>query len=176
MWVAVVGPSGAGKDTLLGAARAALGGDARFHFAGRVISRPEGVGEEAHEELSPAGFAVADLAVVWQAHGLHYGIRRAETRLAPVTVMSLSRGVLAEVAARAPLTVIEVTAPPEVLAARLAARGREGPAEIAARLAREVPLPVGLAQLRVVNDGPVQQGAARLLAALEGCVPAGNPR
>ncbi len=112
----------------------------------------------------------------WHAHGLHYGIRRAETLRAPVTVMSLSRAVLQQVAARAPLTVIEVTAPPEALAARLAARGREGAAEIAARLAREVPLPDGLARLRVVNDGTVKQGAERLLAALETCVPAGNPR
>jgi ribose 1,5-bisphosphokinase len=176
MWVAVVGPSGAGKDTLLGAAQVALAGDPRFHFARRVISRPEGVGEEAHEGLPPEGFAAADLAVSWQAHGLHYGIRRAETQRAPVTVMSLSRAVLAEVAARAPLTVIEVTAPPAVLAARLAARGREGAAEIAARLAREVPLPEGLERLRVVNDGTVEQGRARLLAALEGCVPAGIGR
>jgi phosphonate metabolism protein PhnN/1,5-bisphosphokinase (PRPP-forming) len=176
MWVAVVGPSGAGKDTLLGAVQASLTGDARFHFARRVISRPEGVGEEGHEAMPPEGFATADLVVSWHAHGLHYGIRRAETLRAPVTVMSLSRAVLEEVAARASLTVIEVTAPPEALAARLAARGREGAAEIAARLAREVPLPAGLARLRVVNDGTVKQGAERLLAALETCVPAGNPR
>ncbi len=176
MWVAVVGPSGAGKDTLLGAVRLALEGDGRFHFARRVISRPEGVGEEAHEAMPAEGFATTDLVVAWQAHGLHYGIRRCETQRAPVTVMSLSRAVLAEVASRTPLTVIEVTAPPGLLAARLAARGREGGAEIAARLAREIPLPPGLARLRVVNDGTVKQGAARLLAALEACVPTGNPR
>ncbi|HEV7457704.1 MAG TPA: phosphonate metabolism protein/1,5-bisphosphokinase (PRPP-forming) PhnN [Roseococcus sp.] len=173
MWVAVVGPSGAGKDTLLAAARAALAGDARFHFARRVISRPEGLGEEGHEALDAAGFATADLAVRWRAHGLHYGIRSEETRRAPVTVMSLSRAVLEEVASRAPLTVIEVTAPPAALAARLAARGREGEAEIAARLAREVPLPEGLRVVRVANDGSVKQGAETLLAALETCVPAG---
>lgn len=176
MWVAVVGPSGAGKDTLLGEARAALAGDPRFHFAQRVISRPEGLGAEAHEALPAEGFASADLAITWSAHGLHYGIRRTETARAPVTVMSLSRGILAEVSARTPLTVIEVTAPPEALAARLAARGREGATEIAARLRREVPLPEGLSLRRVVNDGSVEEGTAELLAALEACVPAGFRR
>jgi len=173
MWVAVVGPSGAGKDTLLAAARAALAGDGRFHFARRVISRPEGVGDEGHEALDAAGFGAARLALRWEAHGLLYGIRQEETERAPVTVMSLSRAVLEEAAARAPLTLVEVTAPPGVLAARLAARGREGPAEIAARLAREVPLPAGLPRRVVMNDGTVKEGAARLLAALEACVPEG---
>lgn len=176
MWVAVVGPSGAGKDTLLAEARLALGGDPRLHFARRVISRPAGVGVEAHEFLAAEAFPAADLAVRWGAHGLLYGIRREETHRAPVTVMSLSRAVLPDVAASHPLTVIEVTAPAEALAARLAARGREGVADIAARLAREVPLPTGLNTRRVMNDGSVKEGAARLLEALQACAGAGIRR
>ena len=40
-FVAVVGPSGAGKDTIMDAARVALAGDTRFHFVRRIITRPQ---------------------------------------------------------------------------------------------------------------------------------------
>jgi ribose 1,5-bisphosphokinase PhnN len=54
----------------------------------------------------------------------------------------------------------------EVLAARLAARGRETAADIAARLAREVALPDGLDIERAMNDADVAEGVARVLAVL----------
>lgn len=170
-WVAVAGPSGAGKDTLLDAVRADLDGDARFHFARRSITRPLTPGGEAHEPLSPEAFEAAlgadEFLLHWRAHGLAYGIRRAEAPAGCVVILSLSRGVLAEAARLRPLRVIEVTAPPGLLAERLARRGREDAASIAARLAREVPLAEGLDVTRVMNDGPVKTGATRLRAALE---------
>lgn len=178
--MAIVGPSGAGKDTLLDAVRAELAGDARFHFARRSVTRAATPGGEAHEPLLPEGFeaalAAGGFALHWRAHGLAYGIRHAEAPMDRVAVLSLSRAVLAEAARRRPLRVIEVTAPAELLAARLAARGREDAASIAARLAREMPLPSGLEVLRVVNDGTVKQGAARLRAALESVAAACPPR
>jgi len=64
------------------------------------------------------------------------------------------------------LRVLQITAPIEVLAARLAARGRESPADIAARLKREVTLPAGLDVESVSNDADVAEGVARVLAAL----------
>ena len=81
-------------------------------------------------------------------------------------VANLSRGVLAEAASRYPLLVLEITAPPAVLAARLAARGREEPEAVAARLAREAPLPPALRVRRVVNDGAPGAGIAQVAAAL----------
>jgi phosphonate metabolism protein PhnN/1,5-bisphosphokinase (PRPP-forming) len=173
----VVGPSGAGKDTLLGAARAALSRDPRFVFARRAITRPaessQHAGAEDHLPMSEAEFTSARdqdaFALHWQAHGLHYGIPReieADLQAGRVVIANLSRAVLAEANARYRLRVIEVTAPPAVLATRLARRGRETAEEIAERLMRRAPLPPGLEVVQVVNDSTAEAGAARLLRAL----------
>lgn len=175
--VTVVGPSGAGKDTLLSQARDALQGDARFVFARRAITRPaeatEHAGAEDHEPMSEADFLAARqagaFALHWQAHGLCYGIPAAimdDLAAGRVVIANLSRAVLAEAHARFRLKVINVTAPAAVLAARLAGRGRETQEEIVARLARSAPLPPGVDVIEVLNDGTPEQGAARLLAAL----------
>ena len=172
--VAVVGPSGAGKDTLLTRARAVLRDDPRFVPMRRAITRgPDPEGED-HRPLSPDAFArerdAGGFALWWEAHGLLYGIPRAplDQALAEgrVVLANLSRRVLPDAAARYPLRVIEVTAPAEALAARLLARGREDAAAVAQRLARQVPLPAGLDLVTVMNDGSVEDGVARLLEAL----------
>jgi len=171
--VGVVGPSGAGKDTLMDGARAALAGDARFVFARRVITRPAAAGGEDHQPASADDFAQmrdqGDFALWWNAHGLSYGIPAriaAEAGQGRVVVANLSRGVLAEAAARFPLMVLEITAPLDLRAARLAARGRESVEDVARRLSREAPLPEGLDIRRVVNDGPPEQGVAAVLTVL----------
>jgi ribose 1,5-bisphosphokinase len=171
--VGVVGPSGAGKDTLMDGARAALAGDARFVFARRVITRPAAAGGEDHEPATRADFArmrdQGDFALWWDAHGLSYGIPAriaAEAGQGRVVVANLSRGVLVEAAARFPLLVLEITAPLELRAARLAARGRESVEDVARRLSREAPLPGGLNIRRVVNDGLPEQGIAAVVALL----------
>jgi phosphonate metabolism protein PhnN/1,5-bisphosphokinase (PRPP-forming) len=173
MLVAVVGPSGAGKDTLMGLARARLVGDARFVFAQRAITRPAEAGGEDHRALDAPGFAAerdaGGFALWWEAHGLSYGIPRAiegDMAAGRVVVANLSRGVLAQADARYRLRVLVITAPVAVLATRLAARGREDAADIAARLAREAALPGGLDVTTVMNDATPEDGAARVVAAL----------
>jgi len=173
MLVAVVGPSGAGKDTLMGLARVRLADDARFVFVRRAITRPSGAGGEDHRAVDPAAFAAeraeGGFALCWDAHGLSYGIPRSiedDMAAGRVVVANLSRGVLARAAARYRLRVLVITAPPAVLAARLAARGREDAADIAARLARETALPEGLDTITVMNDATPPEGAARVVAAL----------
>lgn len=169
MLVLVVGPSGAGKDTLLDAARAKLAGDPRFRFVRRVITRPAEAGGEAHEAVTEAAFAARTFALAWGAHGLRYGIPADiadDLAVGRVVVANVSRGVIAEAARRFPVRVIEVTAPPEVLAARLAGRGRETEADIAARLARNVAIPDGIPVATVINDSTVEAGIAGFLAAL----------
>lgn len=173
MLVAVVGPSGAGKDTLLGLARARLAGDARFRFVTRAITRPAGAGGEAHCAVDAAAFeaerAAGGFALSWAAHGLSYGIPRdieTDIEARRVVVANLSRSVLAEAASRYPLRVLQIGAPADVLAERLAARGREDARDIAARLAREAALPPGLDVTTVMNDATPEEGAAKVVAAL----------
>lgn len=169
--LAVVGPSGAGKDTLIaGLVAAGLAVAVR-----RVITRPARAGDEPFEGVTGAEFArrlaAGEFALHWQAHGLSYGLPRAG--FAPLAagqdvVFNGSRAILDEAARVFPgLRVVLVEAPPEVLAARIAARGREGGAAIAERLARDTgALPEGLPLVRVLNDGTPAEGVARLIAAL----------
>lgn len=175
MLVLVVGPSGAGKDTLLNATRRALAGDERFRFVRRVITRQPDPDGEDHEPVTSAQFAARVFALRWQAHGLQYGIPAdisGDLAAGTVVVANVSRAVIAEASERFPVRVIEVTAPPDVLAARLAARGRETAADIAARLARAAPLPENVAIERVMNDATPEIGTERFLAALNRAVSA----
>lgn len=167
--VAVVGPSGAGKDTLMLAALAQRPG---LSLVRRVITRPQDAGGEDFEGVTPATFArqkaEGRFLLDWQAHGLSYGLPRDAFAAGPV-LLNLSRGVLAVAAAALPgLHVIHVTARPDVLAARLAARGREDAAQIAARIAREsCPLPTGLPVTHIDNSETLQTAVGAFLAALD---------
>lgn len=173
--VAVVGPSGAGKDTLIAAAAAAR---PEILWTRRAITRPETPdrtgGGEPFEGVSEAEFErrreAGAFALWWRAHGLSYGVPATiEDALGAgrIVIVNLSRGALPEARARFPtLRTALVTAPRAVLAARLAARGRESAAEVEARLARAAPeAPAGAAV--VMNDGTVEAGAAQLLALID---------
>ncbi|GGD34059.1 hypothetical protein GCM10010915_13070 [Microbacterium faecale] len=171
-FVAVVGPSGAGKDTVLGAARDALITDERIHFVRRVITRPAGPGED-HEPTSAQDFSDAAqrgaFALTWRAHGLRYGIPRdvdAQLAAGSVVVANLSRAVVADARQRfARVAVIVITASAEVRLERIRARGREDLAAARARIARR-----GDAvdhDLEIVNDGTIAEAGdalARFLA------------
>ncbi len=171
----VVGPSGAGKDSLLDGARAALAGDDRYLFPQRIITRPADAGGESHRAVSVQTFAelraAGAFALAWYANGLDYAIpAEIDRRLAEGrhVVVNVSRTIADDARRRyRPLRVIAVTAPADVIAARLAGRGRESAAEITARLARgALALPQGDDVDVVVNDGSLETGIARMLAAL----------
>lgn len=57
--VLVVGPSGSGKDTLIGMAHAQLSHDRRFIFPRRVITRIAHIDAEDHDTLTPEDFETA---------------------------------------------------------------------------------------------------------------------
>lgn len=170
MIVAIVGPSGAGKDTLLEALCARHAG---VTLVRRVITRPTEAGGEAFEGVSVAEFAArksrGEFALDWEAHGLCYGIEAAQIDPQKTVIFNGSRGALLRAKQVFPaLQVIVVTVPQAVLAARLAARGRETKAEIAARLDRAAyHLPEGIEAVTVINDASVAEGVERLLAALQ---------
>jgi phosphonate metabolism protein PhnN/1,5-bisphosphokinase (PRPP-forming) len=169
MLILVVGPSGAGKDTVLGLARSALDGDPRFRFVRRTITRAADAGGEDHDAVTDAEFATRDFALQWEAHGLKYGIPidiEADLAGGRVVIANISRGAIGRAAARYPVRVVEVLASPEILAQRLAARGRETAADIAARLARAVPIPDGVPVDRVVNDTTPDTAADAFVALL----------
>jgi phosphonate metabolism protein PhnN/1,5-bisphosphokinase (PRPP-forming) len=173
--VLVVGPSGAGKDALMNAARVATRDDAAVLFARRIITRAAMPGAEDHDTLSDADFAATEAAggfvLSWRAHGLAYGIPasiRTALDAGNLVIANTSRGVIAAAEALgAPVAVLNVTAAPEILAERIAKRGRETAADIAARLKREAPITARTATvIDVLNDGTLEEGAARFLAAL----------
>ncbi|MEM9223337.1 MAG: phosphonate metabolism protein/1,5-bisphosphokinase (PRPP-forming) PhnN [Pseudomonadota bacterium] len=172
----VVGPSGVGKDTLLDGAHAELAQDDAFVFARRVITRPADAGGEAHEAVTPEVFkdaeARGEFLVSWHAHGIAYGVRRTihDDLLAGRNVLvNGSRGEIAAFArAWDRLVVVSITAPPDVVERRLKQRGREDGADVAARLARAVPIRGAKHVVEIVNDRDVETGVSRLLSEILG--------
>ncbi|MEE4118108.1 MAG: phosphonate metabolism protein/1,5-bisphosphokinase (PRPP-forming) PhnN [Paracoccaceae bacterium] len=170
--IAVVGPSGAGKDSVAAemvARRPAL------HWVRRVVTRPAEPGGEPFVPATEAEFARAEaagtFALAWRAHGLAYGVPRSELTCLEAgrdALVNLSRGALPEAQARFPsLVALHVTAPPALRAQRLAARGRESLQEIAGRLAREAPLPDGVRVVQIDNSTTLAAAAEAALSALD---------
>jgi ribose 1,5-bisphosphokinase len=168
--IVVVGPSGAGKDSVLRAWANLRNQDdaAAVHQAQRVITRPSGADAEQHEAVSPQDFSAlrknGAFAIAWQAHGLEYGVRH--RALAPLAagawvVLNGSRAHLPSLRAQAPrLRLVEITASPAVRAQRLAGRRREDATAMAGRLRRDTP--ASHAELTLVNDSTLEEVALGL--------------
>lgn len=171
---AVVGPSGAGKDSLMYAARSRL---PEVHLVRRVITRPEEAGGENFEGVSVTEFdrRLADgaFALHWHAHGLRYGIPSEVHELVGagrLVLFNCSRAMLTDAAQVFPdqLRVIHLSARREILAQRLAARGRETAADVEKRLDRaRLPLPAGLNVIEIDNSGALEDAVDRFLRALQ---------
>ena len=141
--VLVVGPSGAGKDTLIAHARAACRGDARVVFPARVVTRPPSPFED-NEFMPPSAFEQAAangaFAIWWSAHGHMYGIPLAvdfDIEAGRTVVCNVSRTVVGDVRARyANVVTVLVTAPQDLLRSRLAARERASDGRVSDRMRR----------------------------------------
>lgn len=171
--ILVVGPSGAGKDMLIGLVQAGCAGDSNVVFPQRVVTR-EASAHENNDAVSQTQFgqmlAHGDFAFQWEAHGLRYGLLNSlvdDIRAGHVVVVNVSRTII-EFARRsyANVTVVLVTAPEEVLAERLTARARPSDGRLDDRLRRAV---VSAApDIVIQNIGPAEDHAAELLKAVQG--------
>src|SRR4051812_14926204 len=100
--ILIVGPSGAGKDTLIDIARRHLAGDARVKFPRRVVTRPPSQFED-NIALTPAEFDAAlgrgGFALHWQAHGHVYGVPKEindDIRSGDTVAVNASRTIIAD--------------------------------------------------------------------------------
>lgn len=168
--VLVVGPSGAGKDTLLRLAQAACADDHDIVFPRRVVTRASSADED-NIALSPDEFARArdhgDFAVHWDAHGHSYALPleiNDDIRAGRAVVVNVSRTVIAALRGTyANVVVVAITAPPDVLAQRLAARARHSDGNIADRLVRSVDDASTNADVTILNAGSADYHSRHLL-------------
>lgn len=173
--VLVVGPSGAGKDTLIGLARAAYAEDGNIVFPRRVVTR-EASSSEDNEQMSYEVFrrakAQGEFAMDWEAHGHCYALRSAITddiRAGRTVVANVSRMVVEAMRRTyAEVTVVSITAPPEILAQRLAARARGSDGQIADRLNRLVDGVAATPDVTISNVGDVEHHARKFAQIIRG--------
>lgn len=140
----LMGPSGAGKDSLLRRCRERLSAQSCL-VAPRYITRAPELQGENHLSLSNAEFEqrlqLGTFALHWSANGHRYGIGvEIDQWLARGVdvLVNGSRGHLAQARARygEHLVPLLLQVDPQVLQQRLIARGRETPEQITARIAR----------------------------------------
>lgn len=171
--IAVVGPSGVGKDSVMRGINETL---PQTHLVRRTITRAPELGGEIYDPVTVQQFrAMADASafvVHWGAHDLYYGIPvsvRYQLNKGTDCLANFSRkALLAGADAFSDFLVLNITAKPETLRARLTARNRETPDEIEKRLAQAAkPLPKDLSVIHLSNDGDLSQTVARAVAALQ---------
>jgi ribose 1,5-bisphosphokinase len=173
--VLVVGPSGAGKDTLLGLAKAACVDDRNIVFPRRVITR-EASASEQNEEVSRDAFRQAlsrgEYAVHWEAHGHCYALRREiddELCAGRTVIANVSRTVIGALRhAYADVMVVSITAPPQVLAERLAMRKRSSDGKIESRLGRTIDETLAAPDVTILNTGSADYHARQFVRIIKG--------
>jgi ribose 1,5-bisphosphokinase len=177
--VLVVGPSGAGKDSVLNAARDRFRGNRNVVFPRRFVTRLSQAAAEDHVSLTEMEFAIAvadeAFALWWRAHGNFYGIGRSiegDLAAGAAVAVNCSREAIGEAIERfASVRVVEITAPVDVLVSRIVSRGRESAEQALERVSRRVAeYPAGVTVTRIVNDGALDRAVGDFCAILEDAI------
>ena len=173
--ILVVGPSGAGKDTLLGLAKAACADDANIVFPRRIVTR-EASEFEDNEQVSLDAFRQAlaqdAYAMHWEAHGHCYALPRAiddDIRAGRIVIANVSRTVISAMRrAYDDVVVVSITAPPQVLADRIAMRARSSDGKIEQRLGRTVDDIAAAPDITIMNVSSAEYHARQFVRVIKG--------
>ena len=173
----VMGPSGAGKDSVMAWARERLDGRARVVFGHRYATRPPDPRHPGEIAVGPGEFALRAaeglFAFAWDAWDVRYAVgaevRDWAARGLAVVVSGSRECFVASVHRDAGVLPVLITASAAVRARRLRARAREAEPAIVARLARgDALVPSHPALGTIANDGALEEAGARLVEVLRG--------
>ena len=168
--ILVVGPSGAGKDTLIKLAQSACVHDGNIVFPRRVVTR-KATAFENHDSVSADDFWQAHgegkFAVQWEAHGHCYALPctiNNDIRANRTVVANVSRTVIEEMRrAYVHAVVVSIMAPAQVLAERLESRRRSSDGQLAERLVRKVDAAASAPDVTITNIGSAERHARELV-------------
>ena len=173
LFLAVVGPSGSGKDTIIDACCKQLPNIKRVK---RYITREQqkAGGEDSYNidfdtfrKLErDGGFAFS-----WSAHHLKYGLPITifdEINVGKSLIANISRSILDQLSDKFEYyEIILITASDKILAERLEKRGRESKAQIEERLARSsFTIPNGISPLILRNETTVEDAVSKIIASI----------
>lgn len=170
--VLVVGPSGAGKDSVIRGAEATLKNDPRFYFARRMVTRNAlqageiNISAEAFRQRAESGY----FAKTWNAHQLSYGLPWSELQpqnaAVQIIIANVSRTVLNDLLAEYGGHVLYITASSTEIRRRLEKRHRETAASINQRLRRHIPLSEQLPMTTIHNNGLLEDAIKQCVHSL----------
>lgn len=167
----VVGPSGAGKDTIIRESRQEIETFDNVHFVKRLVTRPCDPQREDHYSATKDRFNEmsrdGEFAVQWSAHDFLYGIpvetiQRVEN--GDTLIVNGSRAALPDFRnTYSRCLVTWITASADILAQRLAQRNSEDPQSIRNRLSRKIPHHVETEDVIIDNTGAMADSVARFI-------------
>ena len=167
--IAIAGPSGSGKDTLI----SGLKNKIKAHFPTRFITRERFPNDEKYISVSKKEFQhlinTNHFAFHWSAHDLSYGIPKTINQFLSEgknVIFNCSRASLSEISKKyLNLESIIITAPPEILKMRLLIRGRENTREISRRVKRNIDIELPNL-ITIDNSKSIEEGLSKLLKAI----------